>query len=135
MGVVTGARRVNGNWGIHTGRSAGCGPSNPAWQRGKTLRGAIMTLSVLVLQHELNDGPGYLGDALLRRGARLAVTRLDEGEALPDILEFDMLLVMGGVMNVYQEGKYPWLIEETHAVHQAVEAGKAVLGICLGGQL
>jgi GMP synthase (glutamine-hydrolysing) len=46
-----------------------------------------------------------------------------------------MLLVMGGEMNVYQEDKYPWLIEETQAIREAVEAGKAVLGVCLGGQL
>ena len=94
-----------------------------------------MTLSVLVFQHEADDGPGYLGEALLRRAARLDIIRLDEGEAIPDISAYDMLLVMGGVMNVYQEDKYPWLVEETRAIRRAVEADKAVLGVCLGGQL
>ena len=94
-----------------------------------------MTLSVLVFQHDPHDGPGYLGEALLQRGARLTIIRLDEDEAVPDPSAYDMLLVMGGVMNVYQEDKYPWLVEETHAISRAVEAGKAVLGVCLGGQL
>ncbi len=94
-----------------------------------------MTLSVLVFQHDPYDGPGYLGEALVRRGARLAIVRLDDGEAVPDTALYDMLLVMGGIMNVYQEDKYPWLVEETQAIRQAVEAGKAVLGVCLGGQL
>jgi len=94
-----------------------------------------MTLSVLVFQHEPDDGPGYLGEALNRRGARLTTVRLDKGESVPDITPYDMLLVMGGVMNVYQEDKYPWLMEETYAIREAVEAGKAVLGVCLGGQL
>ena len=94
-----------------------------------------MTLSVLVFQHDPYDGPGYLGEALLRRGARLTIVRLDDGEAVPDMAPYDMLLVMGGVMNVYQEDKYPWLAEETQVIRQAVEAGKAVLGVCLGGQL
>jgi GMP synthase-like glutamine amidotransferase len=94
-----------------------------------------VTVSVLVFQHDRDDGPGYLGEAFLRRGARLTVVRLDDGEAVPDIAPYDMLLVMGGTMNVYQEDKYPWLAEETRAIRQAVEAGKAVLGVCLGGQL
>ena len=94
-----------------------------------------MTLSVLIFQHDPYDGPGYLGEALLRRGARLTTVRLDNGEAVPDTSAYDMLLVMGGTMNVYQEDKYPWLVEETRAISRAVEAGMAVLGVCLGGQL
>ncbi len=94
-----------------------------------------MTLSVLVFQHDPYDGPGYLGEALLRRGASLDIVRLDDKEAVPDISAYDMLLVMGGTMNVYQEEKYPWLVEETQAIRQAVETGKSVLGVCLGGQL
>jgi GMP synthase (glutamine-hydrolysing) len=94
-----------------------------------------VTLSVLVFQHDPFDGPGYLGEALLRRGASLAIIRLDDGEAVPDASAYDMLLVMGGIMNVYQEDEYPWLAEETQAIRRAVEAGKAVLGVCLGGQL
>jgi len=94
-----------------------------------------MSLSVLVFQHEPDDGPGYLGEALIRRGARLTTVRLDKGESVPNTALYNMLLVMGGGMNVYQEDKYPWLIEETQAIREAVEAGKAVLGVCLGGQL
>lgn len=94
-----------------------------------------MTLSILVFQHDPYDGPGYLGEAFLRRGANLTTIRLDRNETVPDIAQYDMLLVMGGTMNVYQEEKYPWLVEETQAIRQAVEADKAVLGVCLGGQL
>jgi GMP synthase (glutamine-hydrolysing) len=94
-----------------------------------------MTLSVLVFQHDPYDGPGYLGEALQRRGASLTIVRLDKDEAIPDTSTYDMLLVMGGGMNVYQEDKYPWLVEETHVIRKAVEADKAVLGVCLGGQL
>jgi len=94
-----------------------------------------MTLSVLVFQHDRHDGPGYLGEALIQRGAKLDIVRLDEGEAIPNPSNYDLLLVMGGEMNVYQEDKYPWLIEETRAIREAVEAGKGVLGVCLGGQL
>ena len=47
---------------------------------------------MLVLQHERLDGPGYLGEALGRRGAVLQVVRLDLGEALPDPSGYDALL-------------------------------------------
>ena len=94
-----------------------------------------MSLSVLVFQHEPDDGPGYLGEALIQRGARLTTVRLDKAESVPDTAPYNMLLVMGGTMNVYQENKYPWLVEETQAIREVVEVGKAVLGVCLGGQL
>jgi GMP synthase-like glutamine amidotransferase len=94
-----------------------------------------VSLSVLVLQHDPDDGPGYLGDALRRRDARLTIIRLDKGEAITYLSAYDMLLVMGGTMNVYQEEKYPWLAEETLTIQEAVEADKPVLGVCLGGQL
>ncbi len=92
-------------------------------------------MRVLVLQHDPNDGPGYLGEALERRGASLDVVRLDRNESIPDLVAYDMLLIMGGEMNVYQEDRHPWLAPETHAIRQALEADKAVLGVCLGGQL
>jgi GMP synthase-like glutamine amidotransferase len=94
-----------------------------------------VSFSVLVLQHDPYDGPGYLGESLLRRGARLTIVRLDNDEVLPDVLAYDLILVMGGAMNVYQEDKHSWLVEETRAICNAIEAGKAVLGVCLGGQL
>jgi GMP synthase (glutamine-hydrolysing) len=92
-------------------------------------------MRVLVLQHEWNDGPGYLGEALERCGASLEVVRLDQNEPIPDHLRYDMLLVMGGEMNVYAEDEHPWLIDETRIIRQAVDDDRAVLGVCLGGQL
>jgi hypothetical protein len=55
-----------------------------------------------------DDGPGYLGEALQRRGATLNTIRLDKGESVPDVSPYDMLLVMGGVMNANQGNKYPF---------------------------
>ncbi len=99
-------------------------------------------MRVLVFQHDPHDGPGYLGEALVGRGAALRIVRLDNGEAatggalaVPDPSDYDGLLIMGGVMNVYQEDQYPWLADETRAIRRAVDLNKPVLGVCLGGQL
>lgn len=37
-------------------------------------------------------------------------------------------------MSVNDELEYPWLVEEMEFIKQAIEAGKTILGICLGAQ-
>ena len=92
-------------------------------------------MRVLVFQHDPYDRLGYLGEALERRGADVAILRLDLNQPIPSTSGYDMLLVMGGDMNVYAEAQHPWLAGETDALRRAVEVGKPVLGVCLGGQL
>ena len=38
-------------------------------------------------------------------------------------------------MGVYDEQEYPWLVAEKAFIRATIEAGKPVLGICLGAQL
>jgi GMP synthase-like glutamine amidotransferase len=52
---------------------------------------------------------------------------------LPD--DLDMLIVMGGPMNVYDDADHPWLPKEMDLIRACIGAGKMVLGICLGAQL
>jgi GMP synthase (glutamine-hydrolysing) len=60
---------------------------------------------------------------------------LYESHQLPPVESFDMLIVMGGPMGVYDEDKYPWLRKEKLLIKNAAEKGKIILGICLGSQL
>jgi GMP synthase-like glutamine amidotransferase len=53
----------------------------------------------------------------------------------PELDDLDLLVIMGGPMNVYEEEQYPWLAAEKNLIRACVAAGKAVLGICLGAQL
>lgn len=69
------------------------------------------------------------------RGHSLSHTDLWKAEALPELSSFDWLIVMGGPMGVYDEDKYPWLAGEKRFLKEAVDAGKLVLGVCLGAQL
>ena len=55
--------------------------------------------------------------------------------ALPAQEGFDVLVIMGGPMNVYEHDEYPWLPAEKDFIRTAISGGKKVLGICLGGQL
>ena len=46
-----------------------------------------------------------------------------------------MLVIMGGPMSVHDEYEHVWLKAEKWFVKQVIDAGKPVLGICLGAQL
>lgn len=69
------------------------------------------------------------------RGHSLTHTDLWNNEALPELASFDWLIVMGGPMGVYDDDIHPWLAAEKRFLRQAVDAGKLILGVCLGAQL
>ena len=69
------------------------------------------------------------------KGFPVSRTLLYEGEELPLLSKFDLLVVMGGPMSVHDEAQYPWLKTEKKFIRQSMATGKMVLGICLGAQL
>jgi GMP synthase-like glutamine amidotransferase len=86
-------------------------------------------------QHVDFEGLGTIGLWAKDRGHDVAATRLFEGEALPSPDAYDFLVVMGGPMNIYEEEKHPWLATEKDGLKKALDAGKPILGVCLGAQL
>ena len=82
---------------------------------------------MIVLQHEPLEGPGSLA-SLLPQGTR--IVRAWE-EPIP--AEPSRLLVLGGGMSAYDD--LPFLRDEMVLIRNSVDAGKPVLGICLGSQL
>lgn len=92
-------------------------------------------MRIRCLMHVPFEGPGFVGQWAREKGHPLACTRLFENEPLPAPDAFDLLLVMGGPMNIYEDDRYPWLAAEKACIGSAIRVGKKVLGICLGGQL
>lgn len=93
-------------------------------------------MHILVLQHAQVEHPGIFRNFLKEDGHTWHAVGLDEGEALPDIDQYDALWVMGGPMDVWQEAEHPWLKAEKKYIKQAVmNRGKPYLGLCLGHQL
>jgi GMP synthase-like glutamine amidotransferase len=73
---------------------------------------------------------------LTAAGLTLTTVELDEGESPPDLDPYDLMLVMGGPMDVWQEDEHPWLVAEKAAIrHWVAELNRPFLGICLGHQL
>lgn len=87
------------------------------------------------LQHADFEDLGCIAPWLAARGDVVTHTRLYAGETLPGADDFDFLIVMGGPMNIYEYDAHPWLKAEKALIRQAIDAGKRVLGICLGSQL
>jgi GMP synthase-like glutamine amidotransferase len=78
---------------------------------------------------------GSIASWAAEKGHPLATTSFFADETPPGVADYDMLIVMGGPMSVYDEKEYPWLAGEKKAIEAAIAAGKKVLGICLGAQL
>lgn len=87
-----------------------------------------------IFQHVAFEGPGAIAE--WAKGHDVRATRFfEEGWRIPDVDEYDLLVVMGGPMGVHDEAQHDWLAAEKQAIRAAIGAGKKVLGVCLGAQL
>jgi GMP synthase-like glutamine amidotransferase len=92
-------------------------------------------MRVHVFQHVPFEGLGTIEPWLAARHATITWTRFFAGASIPPPDDYDWLIAMGGPMSVNDEVALPWLREEKRAIAAAIDAGKTVLGVCLGAQL
>ncbi len=92
-------------------------------------------MKIHCLQHLKNETYGNIGTWVSLKGHSLTKTLLYEKLVFPEPEEFDMLLIMGGTMSVYQEKEFPWLKPEKEFVKKVIDTGKPVLGSCFGAQM
>jgi GMP synthase-like glutamine amidotransferase len=92
-------------------------------------------MKILVFQHVSIEHPGSFREIIRKAGHTMHAVELDEGEPIPDLAGYDIMLVMGGAMDVWEEDIHPWLKAEKTAIREWVSAGRPYLGMCLGEQL
>jgi GMP synthase-like glutamine amidotransferase len=93
-------------------------------------------VKILVLQHIVNEHPGVFRDFMRQDGLSWDTVELDEGEQIPDLEPYDLMIVMGGPQDVWEEDQYPWMRPEKEAIRKFVmDMKRPYLGICLGHQL
>lgn len=91
---------------------------------------------VLVFQHVSYCPLGTLGEHLAADHIKPAIVELNKGAAVPNIEDFDILIVLGGQMEVWEEQDNPWLVPEKAAIRRWVQDyDKPILGVCLGHQM
>ncbi|WP_455714217.1 type 1 glutamine amidotransferase [Anaerosporobacter sp.] len=92
-------------------------------------------MKIHYLQHIAFENPGSILSWAKENQYPISATHLYRNETLPELDEFDWLIVMGGPMNIYEEESYPWLRAEKEFIKTAIERKKVVIGLCLGAQL
>lgn len=89
--------------------------------------------------HEHFEAPGAYEIWGKNRGCSLSYSRVYQGDPLPEDLEStDVLIIMGGPQSPATTLKEcPWFDAqaEKRLIGRAIEAGKTVIGVCLGSQL
>jgi GMP synthase-like glutamine amidotransferase len=87
-------------------------------------------------QHVPFETPGTITEWATLNNCAITYTYFFEKDySLPPLTEFDVLLILGGYMNVDEEEKFPWIKQEKKFIKDTIAAGKKIIGICLGSQL
>lgn len=94
----------------------------------------MMTKTAAVIRHVHFEDLGSFAAPLSRAGYEIRYHDIGR-HGLPDPIAPDLLIVLGGPVGVYEEGKYPFLREEITLLVARLVAGRPTLGICLGAQL
>lgn len=90
----------------------------------------------LVLQHMDYDHPGRFLDFFAEDGIVPDFVRVFDGQSIPSFANYDLMFVLGGAQDTWQEEQYPYLAEEKAAIREWVwDKAKPYLGVCLGHQL
>lgn len=91
---------------------------------------------ILVFQHVAAEPLGTLDPLIRSRGHRIRFVNFErDPQATPAVDRYDGLVILGGPMNLDQADRFPHLNTELRTVERALDAGKPVLGICLGAQI
>lgn len=91
-------------------------------------------MRIAILQNNSDDGPAYLGTWLTEHGVDFDVFNFDAGDSPPTTLtHYAGLALLGGPMSVNDD--LLTLRQSEDLIREARDAGKPVIGHCLGGQL
>ncbi|WP_284976718.1 type 1 glutamine amidotransferase [Arthrobacter sp. efr-133-TYG-104] len=92
-------------------------------------------LQALVIQPDPYCPIDRLGPWLHDEGITTRTIQPFKGEVIPDSIQQDALVVLGGDMSSLDDHVYPWLSDIRRVVADAASRRKPTLGICLGAQL
>ena len=92
---------------------------------------------LVVLQHLAREGPGLFVKIAEEREMNVSIYRLDQRDRLPELMQGDLLLVLGGPMGIrdINNANYLWLYEEFDFIKDAFNKHICIIGVCLGAQL
>jgi GMP synthase-like glutamine amidotransferase len=90
----------------------------------------------LVIQHMEHDHVGRFAEYFAEDGIIPTTVRPFKGEDIPSLAGFDLMFVLGGAQNTWQDDEFTYLAAEKDAIKEWVtDRAKPYFGICLGHQL
>jgi GMP synthase-like glutamine amidotransferase len=90
----------------------------------------------LILQNAKGEDHGYFAEILDHKGWEQRLIKLHRGEGIPiNWPDYEVIMIMGGPMNVYEEEIFPYLADENKLIKEALKRNVPLLGFCLGAQL
>jgi len=93
-------------------------------------------MRVLIVEHHAKSSIGLIGETLEDIGVEMQTIWGMFGDQLPPgHREHDGIIVLGGNMSALQDEERPYFPALTRLIREFAEAGKPVLGVCLGAQL
>ena len=92
-------------------------------------------MKILFVTHASFEQPGSIESWAKKHNHETQEVKPYNGEKLPAIDEYDMLVVMGGPQSPIEIDKSPYLKDEIDLIKQALKQKKRMVGVCLGAQL
>jgi GMP synthase (glutamine-hydrolysing) len=97
--------------------------------------GVEVPMRVAIIENTSVTHHGQVGVALHEAAARITQFRPWADGGLPEQQDFDALISFGGEQSAISDQSHPYLPDLARRMRAFSEAGKAVLGICLGAQV
>ena len=95
-----------------------------------------MTRTALVFRHMSDDTGGCFPSMLRERGFDVSFVEWHQGQTPHNLSAADLVVVLGGAQQVWEEAEHTWLVEEKAVIRDWVaDRAKPFIGLCLGHQL
>lgn len=92
-------------------------------------------VDLLIIEHEVDSPPGSTLEWARLRGITPLIWKAahEPAPCKPD--EVKALVICGGSMDVFEEERCPWLVQEKAFISEILRRNIPVMGLCLGSQL
>lgn len=94
-----------------------------------------LTRQACVVRHLAFEDLGTFEPLLAAQGFDVTIMDAGVDELFEPMVQSDLVIVLGGPIGVYEQAKYPFLMDELRALETRLAKRLPTLGICLGAQL
>ena len=92
--------------------------------------------TALIIRHVPHEGVAGYRDPIEAAGYQVdRVDVCDPGFSAIDLVEPDLVIMMGGPMGVYEDAQHPWIRCQLHRLGKRLRADRPTLGVCFGAQM